>query len=63
MRRTEVAEENFNVYAINSTAIVYIADEFCVALPGATAGLLNNSSSFGYNRGSLTGAHEPPGGA
>ena len=49
MRRTEVAEENFNVYANNSTAIVFITNEFfCVTLQAATAGLFNISSTFGY---------------
>ena len=49
MQRTEVAEENFNVYEINSTAIVSITTEFfCVALPAATTWLLSITSSFGY---------------
>ena len=48
MRKTEGTEENFNVYTINSTAIVFIINEFCVALLAATAGLLNISSFFGY---------------
>ena len=48
-QKTEVAGGNFNVYAINSTAIVFITNEFfCVAMPAATARLLNISSFFGY---------------
>ena len=47
MQKTEIAKENFNVYAIYSTAIVFITNEFfCIALPAATPGLLNINSSL-----------------